>query len=564
MREDSESSAVKRDGYAVSAPASGSGDDDDRPTGVENVRHDYVTGQGLPAHVAPWMNPGQGGALSRVPVNENWEPRFEAMDKDTAWDALVESAAGNVDDARAVAQAQVDMHRARVTAAQTRVEQMTAPGIKAPKLEEPRLTGSVTEMLAAKRAAREAYAAAVAEYDRQMEDARREQERARTELAQAQDDLAAWEAIAGVRGENEELKIENVKLGQAPVADRDGRGYVTTEGRMPDRMKPLLEGNKAVEELRDKFLSQRGNGITIFEETEGADGSMKGILIGNKRSSTVYWADQITGENGKSALEDERKFLKEYESKHADNERLAAVTDASGFMEYLKSIGEFNPARGLSGYDIQEWINQAKSALEDEKYSREVFIPLLEALNKPVKKEVTDAQKAITDDVDRTGKSDGASADVVNELVGRSLTESEAEGNAIKKEIQKGRLLHLSERLSPSSERYLTEAPRESEGPGLVPASDLSSGGKGSALLSEKQRVGAESYESEYGQVIANAFEKYADFKNVDAFEDKDASLSACRDMLSGLRASRTNGRSRALGCGGRHRCFPEPCGQSG
>lgn len=53
-----------------------------------------------------------------------------------------------------------------------------------------------------------------------------------------------------------------------------------------------------------------------------------------------------------------------------------------------------------------------------------------------------------------------------------SISSHEAEGKAIKKEMQNGKILHLSESLSPSSERYLTEAPSESGGPDLVPTSD--------------------------------------------------------------------------------------------
>ncbi|MBO5030262.1 MAG: N-6 DNA methylase [Muribaculaceae bacterium] len=53
-----------------------------------------------------------------------------------------------------------------------------------------------------------------------------------------------------------------------------------------------------------------------------------------------------------------------------------------------------------------------------------------------------------------------------------SISSHEAEGKAIKKEMQNGKILHLSESLSPGSERYLTEAPSESEGPDLVPTSD--------------------------------------------------------------------------------------------
>lgn len=78
-----------------------------------------------------------------------------------------------------------------------------------------------------------------------------------------------------------------------------------------------------------------------------------------------------------------------------------------------------------------------------------------------------------------------------------SISSHEAEGKAIQKEMQNGKILHLSESLSPSSERYLTEAPSESEGPDLVPTSDnvISSDGKVNTLSADKQTESVESSE---------------------------------------------------------------------
>ena len=57
-----------------------------------------------------------------------------------------------------------------------------------------------------------------------------------------------------------------------------------------------------------------------------------------------------------------------------------------------------------------------------------------------------------------------------------------------------------TEKLSPGSERSLTEAPQKAEGPDLVPSSDkISSDGKVNALPSEKQVSGAESATARYG-----------------------------------------------------------------
>ena len=76
-----------------------------------------------------------------------------------------------------------------------------------------------------------------------------------------------------------------------------------------------------------------------------------------------------------------------------------------------------------------------------------------------------------------------------------SISSHEAEGKAIKKEMQNGKILHLSETLSLSSERYLTEAPGKSEGPDLVPTSDNNiSDGKVNTLSADKQTVDAESF----------------------------------------------------------------------
>ena len=77
-----------------------------------------------------------------------------------------------------------------------------------------------------------------------------------------------------------------------------------------------------------------------------------------------------------------------------------------------------------------------------------------------------------------------------------SISSHEAEGKAIKKEMQNSKILHLSESLSLSSERYLTEAPTETEGPDLVPTSDnVSSDGKVNTLSADKQADSVESSE---------------------------------------------------------------------
>lgn len=53
-----------------------------------------------------------------------------------------------------------------------------------------------------------------------------------------------------------------------------------------------------------------------------------------------------------------------------------------------------------------------------------------------------------------------------------SISNHEADGSAIKKEMQDEKVLHLNKKLSLSSERYLTEASGDPKGPDLVPTSD--------------------------------------------------------------------------------------------
>ena len=81
-----------------------------------------------------------------------------------------------------------------------------------------------------------------------------------------------------------------------------------------------------------------------------------------------------------------------------------------------------------------------------------------------------------------------------------SISSHEAEAEDIEKEMQNNKILHLSEKLSPSSEWSLTEAPSISEGPDLVPTSDnISSEHKVNTSASEKQASDAE---SSYGYTI--------------------------------------------------------------
>ena len=77
-----------------------------------------------------------------------------------------------------------------------------------------------------------------------------------------------------------------------------------------------------------------------------------------------------------------------------------------------------------------------------------------------------------------------------------SISSHEIKDKSLKNKMQNDIVLHLDEKLSPSSEMRLTETPSESEGPDLVPTSDnVSSDGKDNTLSADKQTNGAESSE---------------------------------------------------------------------
>lgn len=129
------------------------------------------------AETAPETNPNaenrQQTALSRIPLNEKGEPSFEAVDKETAWDGLVE-AVGGEDDAVEIALAQVQQATA----------DLEALNKKPPTMKAPKLKGSPMAMAEAKRKAAEQYQNDLAQYNQQ--------------IAEAQARIDAWNGIVAV------------------------------------------------------------------------------------------------------------------------------------------------------------------------------------------------------------------------------------------------------------------------------------------------------------------------------------------------------------------------------
>lgn len=120
--------------------------------------------------------PGENGAqgvLSRIPVDEQGEPMFEAVDKDTAWDGLVE-AAGSEPNAVSIATAQ----------ARQASDALEALKKKQPTRKVPKLEGSPMAMAKAMNDAERLYQEKLSLYNEQV--------------SEAQARLKAWNDILGV------------------------------------------------------------------------------------------------------------------------------------------------------------------------------------------------------------------------------------------------------------------------------------------------------------------------------------------------------------------------------
>ena len=134
------------------------------------------------AEEAPTSSDPELSAISQIPTNEKGEPIFEAVEKELAWDGLVE-AAGSDKDAAEIAEAQI---------AQTN-EELEALKKKPPTMKAPKLKGTPMAMANAKKDARAKYEQELADYNRR--------------LADTQEKANAWTSILGVhRDRTSELR----------------------------------------------------------------------------------------------------------------------------------------------------------------------------------------------------------------------------------------------------------------------------------------------------------------------------------------------------------------------
>lgn len=143
------------------------------PESVPNSTENPVSDAEIAPEAFSSVENGQQTALSRIPINEQGEPMFEAVDKDTAWDGLVEAVGGEAD--------AIDIAMAQVQQATSDLEALNK---KPPTMKAPKLKGSPMAMAEAKRKAAEQYQNDRALYNQQ--------------IAEAQARIDAWNGIVAV------------------------------------------------------------------------------------------------------------------------------------------------------------------------------------------------------------------------------------------------------------------------------------------------------------------------------------------------------------------------------
>lgn len=160
-------------------------------------------------------------ALSRIPLDkETQEPRFTAVDPETAWDGLVE-AVGGEDDAVEIALAQVQQATA----------DLEALNKKPPTMKAPKLKGSPMAMVEAKRKAAKQYQKDLSQYNQQ--------------IAEAQARIDAWNGIVAVHNKR---KAELRRQQEEERRQRDAIAHDNAVARFEEEQR--IKAEKQAEQER--------------------------------------------------------------------------------------------------------------------------------------------------------------------------------------------------------------------------------------------------------------------------------------------------------------------------
>lgn len=213
------------------------------PESVPNPVETPVADAETAPETVPSVENGQQTALSRIPLNEQGEPMFEAVDKDTAWDGLVEAVGG---DANAVSIA-----TAQVQQATTGLEALKK---KQPTQKAPKLKGSPMAMKKAIDEAEKQYQSELADYNQQVAD--------------TQARLDAWNGILGVntsrnaelrRQREEEHRQRDAIAHDAAVARFEEEQRIKAEKQAEQERIGVHAVNPKIKDKWDAALKVEGN-----------------------------------------------------------------------------------------------------------------------------------------------------------------------------------------------------------------------------------------------------------------------------------------------------------------
>ena len=219
------------------------------PNPGENV---VSEGEVVPEAVS--NEPQEGTALSRIPLHEETgEPMFESVEKELAWDGLVE-AVGTDKDAADIAFAQIEQAN----------EDLEALKKKPPTMKAPKLKGSPMAMAKAKKDAQSKYEKELADYNQR--------------LADTQEKANAWTAILGVhrdrtaelrRQQEEERRERDAALHDQAVAQFEEEMRLKAERDAEQERIGIHAVNPKIKEKWDAANKVEGNADVVML----ADGS---------------------------------------------------------------------------------------------------------------------------------------------------------------------------------------------------------------------------------------------------------------------------------------------------
>lgn len=229
--------------------------------------------------------PPQAPARSRVPVDEQGHPKYDEVDPDTAWDAIVEEAEGDEAIAAEVVADILEDRKAELTAADKALTKAKESKPEKRKASDPQPT--MAERIAAKRAAKESLDQAQAARDRAQaavdrwtkiaeSKQRRANERLNAEQAEARRRAEALaQEEARLRAEREEqARKEREALNGVPdwqldtAADARARGYRRDGAKKVDRpevMDNYAWGNRVQVKFGDGIIPE---GYAVVIEAE--------------------------------------------------------------------------------------------------------------------------------------------------------------------------------------------------------------------------------------------------------------------------------------------------------